>query len=464
MLFQPRELNSQRRTMLGLTLTICVLFNLSASRADEPRSPSLPSLQEQLNAQAPKVLEKLAEHGCTNIGVLKFRVLEPRKGISDNVGTLNRFLAERLEAALTMALPRVEPSPISLARNASQTAEKLSGASHLDELGRQRLLQANYARAWGKGTMKVDALVTGIAIFAADYRSFDIGLVAVEAGSRELKPLLPRFTVATTGAILSEAGHSFQLRSVPNEPESTDPAEAVNRVLADPQRNFPLQNQPSVMLRIFYDDQPVELEFAEDAARIPEPRSGQKVTMRLERTDRQPGALGVVLKVNGVNTLNRERLPDLDCSKWVLSAERPGGVISGFHFTKSDEVEQFRVASTEESQHLAMNYGADVGAISMVVFQEQVATEANGGAIDPLAIDKAPDLMAILKADFPEETPPTADALRSALRGDSPDTLTRGIILEGTRRSLPLDIQRFRWHPEPIMSAVIRYYDPASNP
>ncbi|MCA9164486.1 MAG: hypothetical protein KDA62_15960, partial [Planctomycetales bacterium] len=107
MLNQPRELNSQRRPMFALTLTICVLFNLSASRADEPRSPSLPSLQEQLNAQAPKVLQKLAEHGCTNIGVLKFRVLEPRKGISDNVGTLNRFLAARLEAALTMALPRV---------------------------------------------------------------------------------------------------------------------------------------------------------------------------------------------------------------------------------------------------------------------------------------------------------------------------------------------------------------------
>jgi hypothetical protein len=134
--------------------------------------------------------------------------------------------------------------------------------------------------------------------------------------------------VKTDGQILNEFGESFQLRS-PKELKD-GPAAQARQVRSAPSEEHPLVDEPSVTLRIFYDDKPVEVKFQNGEALISEPREGQNVVMKIERLDKGSQALGAVLKVNGENTIFRERKPDLSCPKWVLHPGAPATRVVGF--------------------------------------------------------------------------------------------------------------------------------------
>jgi hypothetical protein len=82
--------------------SVCVLVGLLLCQTVQA---SERTLERQLLKQAPLILEKLREQGCKNIGVLKFRVQKAGGRATDNGGTLNTFLAERLEVALTLSIP-----------------------------------------------------------------------------------------------------------------------------------------------------------------------------------------------------------------------------------------------------------------------------------------------------------------------------------------------------------------------
>jgi hypothetical protein len=438
-----------------------------------------PTLERQLKDSAPQILTRLRERGIARIGVLKFRVQKPGGRVSDNVGTLNMFLAERLEAALALEDPVAEAGNIELVRKASQTAQQIPGASHLSEAGRQKLFSRRYPPAWGAQPMQVDAFLTGVAQFAPDNKSFDLGILAIRPSEPGLELLLPPVKVATTGAILHEIGESFQVRSIFDSPEPTHLAELARQVRESPEQCFPLSHDPVVVLRIFYDRQPVTLTFRDGQAWIPEPSAGQKVTFELERLDRADFALGVVLKVNGENTLYCERMRDLDCSKWVLTRDKPKGSLRGFQMRDHQQAKEFRVASAEESKNLEVYYGEDVGTISMVVFREQLHA-AEPAAAEPAADERAadepaaeaqgeqredaPDLDAILKAQFPEQTPPDLKALQDALRGVDDAVQARGVILGGREIRQAIETTDKNWEPEPLMSAVIHYYSPQTHP
>ena len=86
-----------------------------------------------------------------------------------------------------------------------------------------------------------------------------------------------------------------------------------------------------------------------------------------------------MLKVNGRNTLEKERFRDMLCHKWVLDPDDPPITVRGYQSLANDTCESFRVLSRAESRAEEMDYGEDVGLISLVVFRERQ------GAVQPPA-------------------------------------------------------------------------------
>ncbi len=66
-------------------------------------------LEKQLLKEAPGILKYLREKGYKNVGVLKFRSKIGDEPVSDNAGTINLSLADRLEIALRWRTARAEP-------------------------------------------------------------------------------------------------------------------------------------------------------------------------------------------------------------------------------------------------------------------------------------------------------------------------------------------------------------------
>src|SRR5712692_9522941 len=72
-----------------------------AARAEEK---GLPNFDLAVREQAPKVLDMLKAKGYKNVGVLKFLARNEGGAWRDNLGPVNRTLADRLEIALLVSL------------------------------------------------------------------------------------------------------------------------------------------------------------------------------------------------------------------------------------------------------------------------------------------------------------------------------------------------------------------------
>lgn len=442
---RPRGRGVGKRLLVLVGVVLCGVRGAQAA-----------SLESRLQLEAPKIIAMLHDRGCHRIGVLKFRVQRQIGGpLRDSVGQLNTQLANRLEAALVLAAPDDDTTQVRIARNASATAANVTQASHLTKAGRQRLHEHVYQAAWGPAPMEVDAFVTGVVEVAPDLRSMRVGVIAAVRDEPKLVPLT-RFVADVDAGILSELGESYHLRSVGgNDQPDREPAAQALKVRDDPASNFPLRDKPLVALRIYYDGKPVDIEFKGIDAAVPEPREGQQVRLEIERLDDGAEELGVVLKVNGENTLYRQRRVDRNCSKWVLNQQHKKTVIRGFQEANSRGA-RFHINSREESEPLEMYYGEDVGLISMTVFVEQDEEPEQAEAVIP------PDLAAIQNASFPAEPPGSLGELQSRLRGKDRVT-TRGLITPGEDIEQRVYQVKRRWARQPLMSVVIRYYKPQAG-
>ncbi len=220
----------------------------------------------------------------------------------------------------------------------------------------------------------------------------------------------------------------------------------------------PLQDpEAPVALEVYYDNQRIPLQLQDGKALIAEPHEGQAVLFVLRKVDKTPGKYGVVLSVNGENTLYKERLNPLQCWKWILSPETPAISVRGYQ-TGEKSAEAFRVLSPAESRANVVNYGADVGTISMVVFRE-ARGEKKRLALD----DEAEDLAALTRGTYPRRPPDNLAALKFQLRSRG-TAATRGpmggLIAQGKEIGATIRCLSFEADPTPIMSATITYYRP----
>jgi hypothetical protein len=175
--------------------------------------PSGPQpLEKELLHAAKEVLKHCEAKGYKNVGVLKFQVSKDGKTLSDNVGTLNLFLARRLEVALVLGdNPR---KPIGIIDNATAVAHRTKGANHLRPEGRLRLFEASYPLAWGKNQVKPDAFITGLAEVSKDLKTLKVQLLVFDKSDNKLLPLGKAFTAANQPEQLVEMGESFTTRGL----------------------------------------------------------------------------------------------------------------------------------------------------------------------------------------------------------------------------------------------------------
>jgi hypothetical protein len=426
----------------ALTWSLFTLFAPAAAAVE------LQSLERGLVQQSPALIEHFKANGSKNVGVLKFLVArEGGKGFSDSVGTLNMLLARRLEVALVLV--NDPKTPVGVIRNASAVAARTKGANHLTLPGRKRLFEPDYPLAWGKDEVKADAFVTGTALISKDLSKLTVSLFSLDRGKDKLEPLGKAFEVRNDSGKLAEMNESFVVRGGAEDGQAVAAAASVkgNKV-----RHPLATNGSPVSLEILYDNEPVRIEYRDGKAFAPEPREEQTVAFRMRR-DGLKARYGVVLKVNGENTIAKQRQPDLHCRRWILDPGSGPITVDGYQLDDKT-LEKFHVLSRAASKAREMDYGKDVGTVSVTVFREQ-GKEDLGDAGEEKAARNA---RLVAKVVLP--TKGTYDALKKELLEEANESEVRGLVVPGARVTSAVKTVEFNPAPTPVMSATIIYYRP----
>ncbi len=436
---------------IGILLSCVLVLTAAPVRADEP-----PTLEFGLGREASKILQQLRNKGYHNVGVLKFLLArEGQDKFSDSVGTLNLLLARRLEVALIVKNSPTEP--IGIIENASAVAERIPGATHLTREGLDKLFAAEYPLAWGKERVKPDALVVGSGMISQDLRTLTLGLHVLDAKTRKPQPLTRELVVRLRPEHLSETGDSFHRGAFDGgdaEPDRREKALLEDaRKVRQGERPHPVRDaEAPFTLQVLYDGKPQTVEIRDGQAWIAEPSEKQEIVLRFTRQDSSDRVFGVVLKVNGENTLFREKLPDAQCRCWLNYPEDRGKAQDkeGFQ-VRNDKVEKFRVASRAESKEREVYYGSDVGTITLTVFPER-----RGKAPRPPRDFEQKDELLIRRSELPsKEKPSTFAKLQQTLYQD----LDRGLITEGGQViESHIEVIPFQRDPTPVMTLTLHYY------
>jgi hypothetical protein len=412
------------------------------------------SLEQDLLAQAPRLITHLQDRGCKNVGVLKFLVYKGDSALTDNAGPLNLGLAQRLEIALALANPVEEAKQIGVIRNASARAAALPGANHLTAAGRKLLFGAEYSLAWGDRKVTADAFLTGTARFSADLRKLTVQIQSFDRSGAEPVEVTKLIADADVGN-LTDGGESYLLRDPKSQDklELTKAQQAAARVKAH-KDTFPLLDEAApVALEVLYDGKEAPLKVKGGRAEVAEPTEGQKVEFVIRRHGGGKERLAVVLKVNGENTLFKQKMPDLHCAKWVLEPGKEKLVVRGF-FLDVKQQAAFRVLSAKESKAKEINYGADVGTLSLTVFRER-----GGKQVAEAPDEDEVEVAAVTRMFTPPKSPKNPFALKAQLKSEA-DRGLRGLVGEGQLTPGSLRPVPFVCDPVPVMTATVHYYRP----
>jgi hypothetical protein len=459
-----------------------ILLALLAPRAGAAETPSL---EKELLRAGQEVIKHCEDKGYKNIGVLKFQVSKDGKPFSDNVGTLNVFLARRLEVALVLAQQNREkhPNPVGIIDNATAVAHRTKGANHLSGEGRLKLFGASYPLAWGKSQVRPDAFITGTAEISKDLKTLKVQLLIFDKTENILKSLGKKFAAANQPEQLVEMGESFTTRGLFDDGKLGDDKkkEAVldeaARIKnqereggkAPPLNPADKDAQAPVKLKVLYDGNEVPITVKGGKAFVPEPRQNQRVVLVLER-DKNRERYGIVLKVNGENTIEKQRLPDLQCRRWILEPSHRGPMAIDGYQINDKKKELFRVLSAAESHAREVDYGANVGTITLTVFRAWNKDKKKPPQ-DPS--DEAKEAMAVHKGtletkpqkDEPEK-PDNLDALTARLLAEANSSTPpiRALVVPGQEEQGEVKVVEFDPDPLPIMTLTVIYYKPSNPP
>ena len=462
--------------MIRIALTLVVLVVATPIQAAE--------LEGALLDRARGLIKHSQAKGYKNVGVLKFLGTKDGRIVSDNLGTVNSLLARRLELALVLANdPR---NPVGVIDNATAVAARTAGANHLTPAGRQALFAPQYDLAWGDPKPKVtaDAFLTGLVEVSKDLKTLRLSFLVFDrtVNKLELVPGVPDAVVPNRASALVELGESFTVRGafddgkVQTKPKGKDKNDVAKEQPKKDPPKVPAKNDPPadlpkdkdviqqakdvrdqaakhpaedpdapVKLTVLYNGKPVKVQVQGGKAFLPEPATGDKVELVITKDVKAP-QYGVVLKVNGENTLDKQRLPDVRCRMWILTNPGEAVTIGGYQLG-TDRSETFRVLSAPESKAREVNYGADVGTLTLTVFPE-------GKSPSPDLSDDAAEKTAVAKAELPSEPSKSFDALKSKLLEDA----NRGLIAEGAQVEGKVQVVNFTPAATPVMTLTVIYY------
>ncbi|MCA9012211.1 MAG: hypothetical protein KDB01_20805, partial [Planctomycetaceae bacterium] len=435
---------------------ILILLLAAASLCDQWAQTANASdkLESQYRDQSSKILDTLRSDGIQTVGVLKFSVRIGEGKFPASVGALNTRLVQKLELALVMANPARrgdEAKQVGVIRGASKVAATIEGATHLSADGRKLLFSKTYPLAWkhlGKTDVIPDAFIVGVAQIKSDLSSIQIELMLLKKADLSLTPLA-KLTVPTDLEDLIDSGESFTTRgifdggSVENSEEKAEKIEETVRKKAllvrtetieesTPQSStkHPLSasSDGPIKFEVWYDDELQNYEFRDGAAFIKEPKEEQEVILAVRRKGTDKKRYGILIRVNGENTLYKERTPDAKARLWIMEPDLKEFSIRGYQIDEKER-ERFRVLSDAESEKRKFDYGQDFGMISVTVFEEQTN-------IKPELSEEKLDLAVQSQAELPDKTAESRGTLGTSLFEQllAQDT-TRGAIGEGEREA-----------------------------
>jgi hypothetical protein len=191
--------------------------------------------------------------------------------------------------------------------------------------------------------------------------------------------------------------------------------------------------------------------------RVPTPRTNQAFALRLKNTDREE-TYGVVLKLNGQNTIKHEQQDALDCKKWILE---PGKTVTvrGYQLNEKDR-DDFKVQSPRESEQNEVYYGDNAGTINLVVFRSGKAEEVLVKNDDPVATISR-GMLSLRGEPMATDLKRFQEQLRQETGGEQKEARSRGLVAgSGNIGNSPVDQVTFIPVRVPVLSATIRYYEP----
>ena len=421
---------------------------------------------------AEKALEQMRSNGIQSTGVLKFAVRVGGGEFPPNLGRLNLRLAEKMEVALALANPTRKSQidqQVGIVRNASKIADSIDGANHLSEEGRRLLFSKPYPLAWvfkDQSEVVPDSLVVGAAQISDDLTTMDLELMLVKKEGFTLTPL-GSISVATDLEDLVDAGESYSTRGIGVREAKVKPAsfssvvKQASNIRHETEENSTPQStslhplgpdsDAPIRFEVLYDGVIQPFEFRNGGAFIKEPHEGQRVTFTVHRKNNDD-RLGVLVRVNGANTLYRRTRPDSRASLWTFKQGAPIFRIKGFYIDKST-IQEFKVLSDPASKNQAVNYGQDAGIIAIAVYTQE-AEET-----DYVEVAKS-DSDVMSQAKLPETTLASRGELGSSLFAQlSSQNASRGLIAKGESKKInKMGTKKFKRSRYPIMATSIRYY------
>ena len=117
--------------------------------------------------------------------------------------------------------------------------------------------------------------------------------------------------------------------------------------------------------------------------------------------------------------------------------------------------EIFRVLSRAESKGREIDYGTDVGTITLTVFPELKGKPVR----NDLTVPENQNTKVLEQAKLPDTKPDNFDALTAQLLNDAnSDRGSGGLIVQGEKAASKIQVVKFVSDPTPVMSLTITYY------
>lgn len=370
-----------RRTFrAGLVLLVAASSCMSGSaRAD--------NLDEALMTQAEKVRDFLVERNYRSVGILSFRLQHGNEKPSFRGGLLIQSLPERLESALIVSLNENQ-HPLKVAHlAAAEAGRKLKDANYRTEADRVRLFSVTYPQAWGnpRPQLSIDAFITGKIIVAPNLRTLTVQIECFDKARPAAIVDVLQFNVPVDRYILADIGQGFamstqqpgpMLRAVTDndivsaaseaskdsssaeETTSTGAAASFASATSAKQEGFPLH------ITLFYDDVVQSLEPDPSAGgnanfKVRTPTDGE--ALEIEVVNLTNEKLGLVLSVNGLSTLYKEKGEPNQLKKWILEPGVPYR-IKGYYNKDDEGYETIRALSEAQSLEQYDDLGGDLSA------------------------------------------------------------------------------------------------------
>ncbi len=435
-------------------------------------------LDKALQENAPKILDQLIKKNAETlkknhrlcVGVLKFLVRKGKGKSVDNAGPLNLRIAERLEVALVLAIEE-KYKGVRILHDVSGTVVKQKNrrANHLTVKGRQAFFDNNYSPAWGKEEdLPADVFLTGTIQFDDTFRKASITIEAFDKSGIQTE--VCSFESRIDSRTLSEASVSYRSRG------GSDPKEGETWTPDDVEQEMPIK------FEILYDGKVVKIKNGT----APDPKPHQRVSLRLRHRNLDRSTFGVVLKVNGKNTILPEEKTHDDqfAWKWILKPESKVEV-NGFLMSQVEDktegkgkvkkciIHEFAVDPVRPTDENEVRYNEHAGTFQLVIYRDRPASEKEALAADKgdkkesVAADKADRDVLPISRGFPSVSRRAGSlkSLQDLLRGKRNNAISgsRGYIRPGDATKDLVEETPFKAFGDPVSSYTVYYYTPGKE-